>query len=67
MSDHGNSLRNRVAAVIGAYEARTITLVDALDEIECVIAEEPPPSLADRDLDWIDTEADLVVEAGRRG
>lgn len=67
MSDHGNSLRNRIADVIGAYEARTITLVDALDEIECVIAEEPPPSRADRDLDWIDTEADLVVEAGRRG
>lgn len=67
MSDHGNRLRNRIADVIGAYEARTITLVDALDEIECVIAEEPPPSLADRGLDWIDTEADLVAEAGRRG
>lgn len=65
MSDHGNRLRNRIADIIGAYEARTITLVDALDEIECVIAEEPPPSLADRDLDWID--ADLVVEAERRG
>lgn len=67
MSDHGNRLRNRLADVIGAYEARTITLVDALDEIECVFAEEPPPSLADRGLDGIDTEADLVVEAERRG
>lgn len=67
MSDHGNRLRTRIADAIGAYEARTITLVDALDEIEVAIAEEPPPSLDDRDLDWIDSDADLAVEAGRRG
>jgi len=67
MSDHGNSLRNRIADVIGAYEARTITLVDALDEIEVAIAEEPPPSLDARDLDGIPSDAALAIEAGRRG
>lgn len=67
MSDHGNRLRTRIADVIGAYEARTITLVDALDEIEVAIAEEPPPSLDARDLDWITSDADLAIEAGRRG
>lgn len=44
MSDHGNALRARIADIIGAYEARTLTLVDALDEIELTVVQTAHPS-----------------------
>jgi hypothetical protein len=37
MSVHGNSLRDNIASVFDAYQARTITLVDALDLVELAL------------------------------